>query len=312
MPKRIDIPVPDLTGRRALVTGASDGVGLEIALRLARAGAELILPVRNAEKGEAALTRIRAEVPEARVERRRLDLAALDSVRALVAELTAEGAPLHLLVNNAGVMTPPTRKLSTDGFELQLATNHLGHAALTVGLLPLLRAGQGRVVSQVSVAADQGRVLWDDLNSEQRYDAMAAYSSSKILVGLFAAELDRRSSAHGWGVRSMLSHPGVTPTNLLAAQPELGRPRDTTAVRVIRALSRRGLVFGTPASAALTAVYAGTSPEARGGHLYGPSGLRHLGGPPAEQSLYSRLTGADDAARAWRVTGELLGTPLPG
>lgn len=311
MPKTIDITVPDLTGRLAVVTGASDGVGVEIALRLARAGAELVLPVRTVRKGEDAATRIRHQVPAARVDVRPLDLASLDSVAQFADRLLDEGRPLHLLVNNAGVMTPPTRQESADGFELQLATNHLGHVALTTALLPLLRAGSGRVVSQVSIAADERSVHWDDLNWEKGYDAMEAYSSSKILFGLFAVELDRRSVAGGWGVRSMLSHPGITPTNLLSAQPGLGRDEDTRAVRVIRALSRWGIIVGTPASAALPAVMAGTDPAARGGMLYGPRGWRHLGGPPAEQPLYSRLAGTDDARRAWEATESLLGATLP-
>jgi len=311
VPKTIDITVPDLTGRLAVVTGASDGVGVEIALRLAHAGAELVLPVRTVRKGEDAAGRIRQQVPGARIDVRPLDLASLDSVARFAGSLLEEGRPLDLLVNNAGVMTPPTRQESADGFELQLATNHLGHVALTTALLPLLRAASGRVVSQVSIAADERSVHWDDLNWEDGYDAMEAYSSSKILFGLFAVELDRRSTAGGWGVRSLLSHPGITPTNLLSAQPGLGRNEDTRAVRVIRALSRWGLIVGTPASAALPAVMAGTDPAATGGTMYGPSGWRHLGGPPAEQPLYSRLAGADDARRAWEVSESLLGTPLP-
>jgi NAD(P)-dependent dehydrogenase (short-subunit alcohol dehydrogenase family) len=319
MPRPLDIPVPDLSGRRILVTGGSDGVGFEIVRRLARAGAEVVMPVRNAEKGHAAAARIRSDVTDARIDVRSLDLASRESVRALSAELSAElsadlrgdGRPLHALINNAGVMTPPTRRVSADGFELQLATNHLGHVALTAGLLPLLRAGKGRVVSQVSIAADEGSVLWDDINSESEYRAMAAYSSSKILFGLFAAELDRRAVAGGWGVRSLLSHPGITPTNLLSAQPGMGRQRDTMSVRVIRTLSRLGILVGTPSSAALTAVYAATSPDAEGGHLYGPRGPRHLGGLPAEQELYSRIAGTADAQRAWALTEELLGSTLP-
>ncbi len=203
----------------------------------------------------------------------------------------ARAGPIDILIANAGVMNPPTRQLSADGFELQLATNHLGHFALVARLLPLLREGRAHVTSQVSIAADQGAVNWDDLNWEQGYDPMKAYSSSKIAFGLFAMELQRRSDAAGWGIRSNLSHPGITPTNLLSAQPGMGRPDDTTAVKVIRTMSRLGILVGTPSSAALSAVYAATSPDAQGGHLYGPKGLassrRAPGGaagvlPPAE------------------------------
>ncbi|MWC00347.1 SDR family oxidoreductase [Agromyces seonyuensis] len=307
MPKQLDIHVPDLTGRLALVTGASDGVGVEIAARLARAGAEVIMPVRTRAKGEDAASRIRSRTPGARLDVRELDLASLESIAALAGGLLEEGRPLDLLVNNAGVMTPPERRLTADGFELQFGTNHLGHFALTTRLLPLLAAAGGHVTSQVSVAADQGAVAWDDLDWSRGYDAMRAYSSSKIAFGLFAMELDRRAAAAGWGIRSNLSHPGITPTNLLAAQPGMGRSRDTTAVKVIRALSRRGILVGTPASAALSAVYAATSPDASGGRLYGPSGFRHLGGPPAEQPVYSRLRSADDARRVWELSERLTG-----
>ncbi|MDR7185086.1 NAD(P)-dependent dehydrogenase (short-subunit alcohol dehydrogenase family) [Microbacterium trichothecenolyticum] len=307
MPKPLDIPVPDLSGKLALVTGASDGVGLEIAARLARAGADILMPVRNPRKGEAAVTQIRQRTQAGSIRPLPLDLASLGSVATLTAQLNDEGRPIDLLIANAGVMNPPTRQLSADGFELQLATNHLGHFALVAQLLPLLVAAKAHVTSQVSIAADQGAVNWDDPNWEQGYDPMKAYSSSKIAFGLFAMELQRRSDAAAWGIRSNLSHPGITPTNLLAAQPGMGRSADTTAVRVIRAMSRRGILFGTPASAALSAVCAATSPDARGGHLYGPKGFRHLSGLPAEQPLYSRLRSEPDAQRAWELSERLTG-----
>jgi len=310
MPRHHDITVPDLTGRRALVTGASDGVGVHIAERLARAGATVLLPVRNAAKGRAAADRIHEAVPGARLDVRTLDLSSLGSVEALADDLLREGEPLHVLIGNAGLMTPPERKASADGFELQLATNHLGHAALVGRLLPLLREGRAHVTSQVSIAANRNAVHWEDLSWERSYDPFKAYSSSKIAFGLFAMELQRRSEAGGWGLRSNLSHPGVSPTNLLASQPELGRTGDSTEVKVIRVLARLGIA-GTPRSAALPAVLAATSPEARGGRLYGPRGLGHIGGRPAEQSVYSRLTSEADGRRIWDVTRELTGVDLP-
>lgn len=310
MPKTDDIPVPDLTGKLALVTGASDGIGHEIAARLARAGAEVIMPVRNEQKGRAAATRIHERIPDAGIRVLPLDLSSLESVSALTDQLLADGRPIDLLIGNAGVMSPPTRQLSPDGFELQFATNHLGHFALIVRLLPLLREARAHVTSQVSISANQGAVNWGDLSWESGYEPMRAYSSSKIALGLFAMELQRRSDAGGWSIRSNLSHPGITPTNLLAAQPGMGRPDDTAAVRLIRALSRRGILVGTPHSAALSAVYAATSPAARGGRLYGPSGLGHLKGLPAEQALYSRLRSETDGRRIWEVSENLTGLPV--
>ncbi|MFF5297438.1 SDR family oxidoreductase [Paractinoplanes globisporus] len=303
--KPSDISVPDLSGRRAVVTGASDGVGLGLAARLAAAGAEVLLPVRNPRKGDAAIARIRRQTPAADVSLRALDLSSLDSVAALGATLRDEDRPIHILINNAGVMTPPDRQTTADGFELQFGTNHLGHFALVAHLLPLLRAGRARVVSQISIAANQGAINWPDLNWERSYNGNRAYQQSKIAFGLFGLELSRRSRAGGWGITSILAHPGVAPTSLLAARPEVGRARDTMGVRVIRALSARGILVGTVETALLPALYAATAADARDGALYGPSGPGHLGGRPAEQKLYSRLRGTEEAERVWHVSEEL-------
>nr|MDT0664688.1 SDR family oxidoreductase [Micromonospora sp. DSM 115978] len=204
----LNITVPDLAGKRAVVTGGSDGIGRGLATRLAAAGAEVLLPVRNPRKGEAAITTIRQAAPDANVSLRELDLSSLASVAALGEALRDEGRPIHVLVNNAGVMTPPDRQTTVDGFELQFGTNHLGHVALVAELMPLLRAGHARVTSQVSIAANRGAINWDDLNWERSYDGMKAYSQSKIAFGLFGLELGRRSQANGWGVTSNLAHPG--------------------------------------------------------------------------------------------------------
>lgn len=310
-PKDITIDVPNLTGKRAVVTGASDGMGLGIASRLAAAGAEVVLPVRNPRKGEAALAAIRQAHPSAKVSLCALDLSSLASAAALGQSLLEEGQPIHLLINNAGVMTPPTRQSTVDGFELQFGTNHLGHFALVAHLLPLLRAGKARVTSQVSIAANSGSINWDDLNWERSYDGMRAYSQSKIAFGLFGVELNRRSAANGWGITSNLSHPGIAPTSLLDARPELGRATATSGRRIITALSRRGLLVGTVESAGLPALLAATSPTSEPGGFYGPRGLGHLGGAPAAQKLYSRLGSAEDAARIWQASEELAGVAFP-
>lgn len=305
--KKFDIEVPDLSGKRAVVTGASDGVGLGIAGRLAAAGAEVVMPVRNQRKGEAAIAEIRGRTPDARVSLRSLDLSSLRSVAALTETLLAEDEPIHILINNAGVMTPPERQTTSDGFELQWGTNHLGHFALVTGLLPLLRAGRARVTSQISIAADQGAINWDDLNWERSYSGGKAYSQSKIAFGLFGLELARRSEAGGWGITSNLSHPGVAPTNLLAARPEIGRSGDTLGVRFIRVASAIG-VLGTVESAQLPALLAATTP--RPAVFYGPRRFNHLSGPPAEQALYSRLRSADEARRVWEVSEEMVASGL--
>ncbi|OMC38329.1 short chain dehydrogenase [Mycobacterium sp. GA-1841] len=307
MPHDDDITIEDLAGKRAVVTGASDGIGLGIATRLAGAGAEVVMPVRNPSKGAAAVAKIRTQHPRAKLSLEELDLSSLRSVAALGEKLCADGAPIHLLINNAGVMTPPDRQTTADGFELQFGTNHLGHFALTAHLLPLLTAGRARVTSQTSVAARSGAINWADLDRERSYDGMAAYRQSKIAVGLFGLELNRRSAAAGWGITSNISHPGVAPTSLLAARPEVGRAEDTVGVRLIRWLSARGLIVGTVASAKLPALMAAVSAEATGGAFYGPQWPGHVGGPPGVQKLWKPLRDNANANRLWKVSEELTG-----
>lgn len=305
----IDITLPDVTGQRVLLTGGSDGMGLVIATRLAAAGADLILPIRNPAKGAAARERILERTPGAAVSLRELDLSSLASVAALGEALRADGEPIHVFIGNAGVMTPPRRQTTADGFELQFGTNHLGHAALVGHLMPLLRAGRARVTLQLSIAADRGAVKWDDPQSERSYDGMEAYSHSKIAFGLFGLELDRRSREHGWGITANLSHPGVAPTNLLAARPEIGRSEAVPARRVIGMLSRVG-IMGTVASAGLPALLAATTPGDQGGLFYGPRGIGGLGGRPGVRPLFSRLRSPEDARRMWELTEELTGVPI--
>lgn len=303
----IDIGIPNLTGKRALVTGASDGIGWHIAARLAAAGADVVLPVRNIAKGDAAIKRM----PSAsRVTAMQADLASLESISALAARLRSEGAPINFLINNAGIMTPPERQSTVDGHELQFGVNHLGHVALIAELLPLLMEGRARVTSQISVAANQGTINWDDLNWERSYSAMRAYSQSKIAFGLFALELGRRSEALGWGISSNLSHPGVAPTSLLAARPEVGRSEDSREVRLIRWLSARGILVGEARTAALPALMAATTPDSSG-RMFAPQGLGNLGGRPGEQKLFSRLRSEEQAARVWDVSQRLTGISFP-
>lgn len=308
--KKLNLTDRDLTGRRVVVTGASSGVGLGLAQRLAATGATLVLPVRNEAKGAAALAAICRQVPAADVSLRSLDLSSLASIAELGDELRAEGHPIHVLVNNAGVMSPPERQTTEDGFELQFGTNHLGHFALVGELLPLLQAGSGRVVSQLSIAAARGGINWVDPNWERSYKDGGAYRQSKIAQGLFGLELGRRSAAAGWGITSVLSHPGVVPTSLLAARPEVGRDEDAPQLRVIRGLSRRGILLGTVDTALQPALYAATSPDAADGGFYGPGGLGHLGGPPVAQKLYSPLRSEEDARRLWTLSENLTNVHL--
>ncbi|GAA5202356.1 SDR family oxidoreductase [Microbacterium jejuense] len=296
------ITLPDLRGRTAVVTGASDGVGVEIARGLAGAGADVVLPVRNPAKGERAASRIRQTHPDARLTLRDLDLAHLDSVAALAVALLSEHAPIDLLVLNAGIVLlgDAERHVTDDGFELHFQTNFLGHFALVTALLPLLRERQTRVVVQCSLAAAVARVEWDDLQSTRRYRPLRAYGASKVALGLFGCELARRSAAAGWGVTVQLSHPGVVP--------------DTGIAPAMRARAKGGAQHGiarfvgnSPGRAAESALLAAVEPAAPAApDLFGPSGLLHFGGPAARQRPYRRITDPADGARIWSVAERLL------
>jgi NAD(P)-dependent dehydrogenase (short-subunit alcohol dehydrogenase family) len=294
-----DIHVPDLHGKLAVVTGGSDGIGLGLAGRLVRAGAEVILPVRNAAKGAAAVQRIGGTAST-----RTLDLSSLDSVAALADTLTAEGRPIHLLINNAGVMAPPTRFTTADGFELQFATNYLGHFALVARLLPLLQAGSARVTTQTSIAARTGRIDLADLQSE-RYAPWRSYGQSKLATMLLGLELDRRSRAHGWGITSNVAHPGFTSTNLQAAGPSMGRTKVSPMDAMFKWLSRRGFLVQTVETGLLPALYAATSPSAEGGRLYGPDGFLHLTGGATEEKVYRSARDLSVAEKLWDASAEL-------
>lgn len=300
-----DVSVPDLTGKLAVVTGASDGVGLGLAVRLARAGAELVLPVRNPVKGEAAVARVRAAAPGAVVSLRELDLASLDSVAALAEKLNAEGRPIDILINNAGVMSPATRHTTADGLELQFGTNHIGHVALVGGILPLLRAGRARVTTMSSSAARTTGIDWDDLQSERKYSPIRSYGLSKLANLMFGLELDRRSRAGGWGVVSNVAHPGTTLTNLYASGPNLGRERPSPLEAIMTRLARVGLFVQTVDRGALPALYAATDPGARGGRFYGPDGLGQFTGGPTELAVYRPARDEAAAARLWDVSERL-------
>ena len=311
-----DVVVPDLSGRRALVTGASDGIGLGLAERLARAGAELVLPVRNPAKGESAVARLRAAVPDAVVGTRPLDLASLDSVAALADDLLADGRPIDLMVANAGVMTPPTRHTTADGFELQLGTNHLGHMALVGRLLPLLiasdsRPAGARVTTMSSAAARFGAIDWADLNSERAYSPVRAYNFSKLAQLMFALELDRRSRAHGWGIVSNAAHPGTTYTGLYAAGPGLGTGEPPRMDAVMRRLLGLGVMVQPVEMGILPALQAVTDVTAKGGTFYGPDGVGHFTGSSAPQRVYRAATDEAAASRLWDASEGLTGVRFP-
>jgi NAD(P)-dependent dehydrogenase (short-subunit alcohol dehydrogenase family) len=307
-------PVPDLSGKLAVVTGSNSGLGLGLATRLAAAGADVTMAIRNRAKGEAAIEQIRATVPNVKLTIKSLDLSSLASVTALGEELNAEGRPIDILINNAGVMTPPERDITTDGFELQFGANHLGHFALTGHVLPLLRAAQTpRVISLSSLAARTGRMHFDDLQFENGYKAMEAYGQSKLSNLLFARELDRRSRAAGWGVLSAAAHPGLTKTNLQISGPSHGRANPSAMERFYK-FSWRFMPFMWQEvdEGILPALHAATSPQAQGGAFYGPRGFYELaGGGVKDANVPAHATSEADARRLWEVSEQLTGVTYP-
>jgi NAD(P)-dependent dehydrogenase (short-subunit alcohol dehydrogenase family) len=284
--------IPTQHGRTAVVTGTG-GLGFADALALARAGANVILAGRNPDKGAVAVSQIRSEVPQALVRFEHLDLASLRSVEEFATRLTEDRDSLDLLINNAGVMVPPQRQVTKDGFELQLGTNYLGHFALTAHLLPLLRRGHDpRVISLSSVAAPQGAINFDDLNAEHSYKPMPVYAQSKLACLMFAFELQRRSDAARWGVTSIAAHPGISRTELLHNGP--GRGSIQGLVR-----SYMPFLFQPVERGALPTLFAATAPQAQPGGYYGPDGIAEIRGYPTAAKLPPQALDEAVAARLW-------------
>jgi NAD(P)-dependent dehydrogenase (short-subunit alcohol dehydrogenase family) len=307
--------VPDLSGKLAIVTGANSGLGFGLARRLSAAGADVVMAIRNRAKGEAAIEEIRTTVPDAKLSIKSLDLSSLASVAALGEQLNAEGRPIDILINNAGVMTPPERDTTADGFELQFGSNHLGHFALTAHVLPLLRAANdARVVSLSSLAARQsGKIHFDDPQFEKSYAAMSAYGQSKLAVLMFALELDRRSRAGGWGIMSNAAHPGLTKTNLQIAGPSHGRERPALMEQLYKASWRfTPFLWQEIDEGILPALYAAAAPHAEGGAFYGPRGFYELaGGGVRLANVPKRARNEDDCRRLWELSEQLTGVSYP-
>jgi NAD(P)-dependent dehydrogenase (short-subunit alcohol dehydrogenase family) len=308
------VTVPDLSGKLAVVTGANSGLGLGLATRLSAAGADVTMAIRNRTKGEEAAEQIRATVPHAKLTIKSLDLSSLASVKALGDELNAEGRPIDILVNNAGIMQPPQRETTADGFELQFGCNHLGHFALTVHVLPLLRAARGaRVTSLSSSAARLGGINFGDLQWEKRYRATGAYAQSKSANLMFAIELDRKSRQGGWGIVSNAAHPGLCKTNLQLSGPSHGQQNPTLLERFYR-VSRQLTPFMWQEidEGILPPLYAATSPEAKGEAFYGPRGFLELaGGGVTDAKILNRASSKADCRRLWDISEQLTGVRYP-
>jgi NAD(P)-dependent dehydrogenase (short-subunit alcohol dehydrogenase family) len=292
--------IPHQHGRSALITGTG-GLGYETALALARAGADVIIAGRDPEKGQAATTRIREAVQNAMVQFELVDLASLQSISAFGRRLRGKRNRLDLLINNAAVMTPPTRMETSDGFELQFGTNYLGHYALTAELLPLLVQGSGpRVVSVSSVAARGGAIDFSDLQATRAYKPMPVYAQSKLANLMFAFELQRRSDVARWSITSIAAHPGISRTDLI----NNGAGSQSAAGFVRRFM---WFLFQPAAQGALPTLFAATSPAARAGGYYCPDKLSETRGFPAPAKPPQQSLDVEVAARLWDVSGQLTG-----
>lgn len=287
-----------LTGKTAIITGANSGIGLEAAKVLAERGATIVMAVRDTEKGEAARQLILNDNKEASLSVMKLDLADLSSVRTFADSFKRQHNSLDLLINNAGVMTPPYSK-TKDGFELQFGSNHLGHFALTGLLLPLLKNTPGsRVVSLSSLAHKGASIDFDNLDGTKGYKPMKFYSQSKLANLLFAQELDKRFKQYGLQSMSLACHPGISATNLF----KFGK-RD--APKFLKTLMHNFLQ--PPDMGALPTIYAATDPNLKGGEYIGPDGKGQRKGYPALDTPHASAGDEAVSRKLWEVSEKLTG-----
>jgi NAD(P)-dependent dehydrogenase (short-subunit alcohol dehydrogenase family) len=292
--------ISDQTGKVAVVTGASSGLGLVTARELARAGARVVLAVRNTTKGDRAAAAIRSQAPGAELEVRQLELADLESVWEFASAVAAAHERTDLLINNAGIMAAP-RRLTKDGFESQFGTNHLGHFALTGLLLAaLLRAQAPRVVTVSSTMHRGGTMNFDDLQGERKYSRWGAYSQSKLANLMFCFELQRRATAAGSRLLSLAAHPGYANTNLQFAAPD--RVYEKAFMWIGNHLFAQSADMG-----ALPTLYAATAPDLPGGTYVGPGGRSEQRGYPRVVSAAGKAYDEDAWRRLWEVSEELTG-----
>ena len=288
------------SNKRVVVTGTG-GLGLETAVALARAGAEVVVAGRNSEKGKQAIARVLLEVPAATVFFESLDLADLGSIREFAVLLEQRWDGLEVLVNNAAVMALPKRRTTIDRFELQFGTNYLGHFALTARLMPLLLTGtSSRVVTLSSIAAREGVLNLEDLQSETRYQPMEAYAQSKLACLMFALEMSKRSKKEGWGVTSVAAHPGISRTDLLP---------NGAGLKSLQGLVRKYLwfLFQPASQGALPTLFAATAPAVSGGEYYGPNRLSETRGYPAKAKVPPQALDGEASSRLWEASENLTG-----
>jgi NAD(P)-dependent dehydrogenase (short-subunit alcohol dehydrogenase family) len=305
--------IPSLSGKRVIITGANSGIGYHAALKLARKGAHVVLACRDRQRGEAALARLNAEAPSAHTELAILDLASFASVRDFAEKELAQHRPLHILINNAGVMAPPRRLQTAEGFELQFGTNVLGHFVLTALLMPALEqaaaesAERPRIVTLASIAHKRGHLNFDDLQSHKSYSPMRAYQQSKLANLMFAFELDRRLRSANSRVMSLAAHPGVANTNLFQTGDH--SPLEKTLRNLFG--HAIGIVLNTDAEGALPTLYAATAPSVEDGGYYGPQGFQEMRGDDVDRAIVApQARDISAGTRLWETCENLTGVKL--
>ncbi|MCB0163859.1 MAG: SDR family oxidoreductase [Anaerolineae bacterium] len=294
--------IPDQTGRIAVITGANSGLGYQTALALASKNAHVVMACRNLPKANAACDKIRQQAPTASLAVMPLDLADLASIRTFAAAFLTRYDRLDLLINNAGIMIPPLCH-TTDGFELQLGTNHLGHFALTGLLLErLIKQPNSRVVTISSIMAYIGRMKFDDLMHKRRYHRWLAYGQSKLANLLFALELQRRLAAAKVTTISLAAHPGGSATNLQHAGIDIDNAFFQKLLMLLLTPFLQSAVMG-----ALPQLYVATAPGVQGGDYYGPGDWFEITGYPAQARLPRAARDHTAANRLWQESERLTG-----
>jgi NAD(P)-dependent dehydrogenase (short-subunit alcohol dehydrogenase family) len=287
----------DLSGKRFLITGGNSGIGLEAAKMLGAAGADITIACRNTEKAEHEIGHI-AEVSRGLTEFMHLDLADLQSVRQAAGEARNRYQKIDGLINNAGIMQTP-QTTTRDGYELQFATNHLGHFLWTGLLFDRVEAAAGRVVVVASIAHRMGKIHFEDLMLENSYDPTVAYCQSKLANLLFALELDRRCRAVDSPAQCIACHPGYAATNLQSTGP---RGWIRAVYSVTNALAAQSAYRG-----AIPTVLAAAGSEAQAGAYYGPQSFGEMRGKVSDASVAARALDEDAAARLWTESEKLVG-----
>jgi NAD(P)-dependent dehydrogenase (short-subunit alcohol dehydrogenase family) len=304
--------IPDLTGKRAVITGVTGGLGFNTALDLARRGADLVVTARDAAKADDVVGRLREEVPGVSVDVVAVDLADLADTKRAAGDVLAGHDRIDILINNAGIMATP-RNTSVDGFELQIGTNHLGHFAWTATLWPLLKASDARVVTVSSLM--HARATGFDLRtlthegSPRRYGRWKSYSESKLANLSFALELNRRVKAAGLGVVSVAAHPGYALTNLQKTGTSLGGGINAVAGTAFHQVSR--IVAQSAEMGAWPLLRAATDPALTGGEYIGPSSLGQTRGRPRRVGMTRWARDEDLADNLWDASEAATGVDFP-